>query len=127
MDAKTGEAIFAPHILWEDNHVDVTAAEAMATAKSPAARDGLHICEDCGANLALVGLRHRCVPHTVPHVPHTTFEQMPSSDRPNTTLHPKVKLKKGDAQRVAKWKAANKEKDRACHRELMRKRRAAGK
>lgn len=39
VDAKTGEAIFAPHILWEDNHVDVTAAEAMATAKSPAARD----------------------------------------------------------------------------------------
>ena len=39
VDAKTGEAIFGPHILWEDNHVDVTAAEAMATAKSPAARD----------------------------------------------------------------------------------------
>ena len=39
VDAKTGEAILAPHILWEDNHVDVTAAEAMATAKSPAARD----------------------------------------------------------------------------------------
>jgi AAA domain len=39
MDSKAGEAIFAPHILWEDNHVDVSAAEAMATVKSPAARD----------------------------------------------------------------------------------------
>jgi hypothetical protein len=43
---------------------------------------------------------------------------------PNTVPN---KLKTGDAQRVAKWKAANKEKDRAYHRELMRKRRAAGK
>jgi hypothetical protein len=32
-----------------------------------------------------------------------------------------------DAYLVAKWKAANKEKDRAYHRELMRKRRGAGK
>ena len=38
-DSETGEAIFAPHILWENKHVDVTAAEAMATVKSPAARD----------------------------------------------------------------------------------------
>ena len=39
VDSETGEAIFAPHILWENKHVDVTAAEAMATVKSPAARD----------------------------------------------------------------------------------------
>jgi hypothetical protein len=44
---------------------------------------------------------------------------------PNAELVPNIK--KGDAQRVAKWKVANKEKDRAYHRELMRKRRAAGK
>jgi hypothetical protein len=61
-------------------------------------------CQECGASFALVGRRHRCVPNTVPNVPN--------------------KLKTGDAQRVAKWKAANKEKDRAYHRELMRKRRA---
>jgi hypothetical protein len=40
VDAKTGQTISAPHILWEDNHVEVTATEAMASAtKSPAARD----------------------------------------------------------------------------------------
>jgi hypothetical protein len=38
-DPDTGQTIFAPHILWEDNHVDVTASEAMAATKSPAARD----------------------------------------------------------------------------------------
>ena len=56
-------------------------------------------CEVCGANIALVGRRHRCVPNSVSTVPN--------------------KLKTGDAQRVAKWKAANKEKDRAsrtCNR-----------
>jgi hypothetical protein len=42
-DDETGEAISAPHIIWEPKHVDVTATEAMAAAnenKSPAARDG---------------------------------------------------------------------------------------
>jgi putative DNA primase/helicase len=41
VDAKTGEAIFAPHVLWEDQHVEVTASEAMQAnaSKSPAARD----------------------------------------------------------------------------------------
>lgn len=41
-DRKTGQAIWAPHILWHPEHVDVTAAEAMAAAneaKAPAARD----------------------------------------------------------------------------------------
>jgi putative DNA primase/helicase len=38
-DPKTQQTIFAPHILWEDKHVDVTASEAMAATKSPAARD----------------------------------------------------------------------------------------
>jgi hypothetical protein len=38
-DADTGQTIFAPHILWEDKHVDVTASEAMAATKSLAARD----------------------------------------------------------------------------------------
>jgi putative DNA primase/helicase len=28
-DPKTGQTIFAPHILWEKDHVDVTASEAM--------------------------------------------------------------------------------------------------
>jgi hypothetical protein len=36
---NTGRAIFAPHILWEDHHVDVTASGAMAATKSPSARD----------------------------------------------------------------------------------------
>jgi hypothetical protein len=68
-------------------------------------------CQECGASFALVGRRHRCVPNNVSTVPNIV---------PN-------KLKVGDAQRVARWKAANKEKDRAYHRELMRKRRVAGK
>jgi putative DNA primase/helicase len=40
-DAETGEAIFAPHVLWEDRHIEVTATEAMqaSASKSPAARD----------------------------------------------------------------------------------------
>jgi DNA polymerase len=41
-DAKTGELIWAPHIVWHQEHVDVTATEAMQAAaenKSPAARD----------------------------------------------------------------------------------------
>jgi hypothetical protein len=42
-DPETGETIFAPHILWEKDHVDVTASEAMqanANKSSPSARDG---------------------------------------------------------------------------------------
>jgi hypothetical protein len=83
-------------------------------------------CEICGANLALVGRTHRCVPNNASTVPNT----VPNKARQQlsaTALPPSVNLKKGDVQRVAKWKAANKEKDRAYHRELMRKRRAAGK
>jgi hypothetical protein len=41
-DEKTGEPIWAPHIVWHPEHVDVTASEAMQAAagsKSPAARD----------------------------------------------------------------------------------------
>jgi putative DNA primase/helicase len=41
-DEETGEAIWAPHIVWHQQHVDVTATEAMQAAaecKSPAARD----------------------------------------------------------------------------------------
>jgi hypothetical protein len=41
-DPKTGKEILAPHVLWEDRHVDVTALEAMQAASdnnAPAARD----------------------------------------------------------------------------------------
>jgi hypothetical protein len=41
-DAKTGELIWAPHIVWQSEHVDVTASEAMQAAaetRAPAARD----------------------------------------------------------------------------------------
>jgi putative DNA primase/helicase len=41
-DQESGEEIWAPHVLWEPNHVEVTATEAMQAAadnKSPAARD----------------------------------------------------------------------------------------
>jgi hypothetical protein len=41
-DKETGEVIWAPHIIWHPQHVDVTATEAMQAAnetKSPAARD----------------------------------------------------------------------------------------
>jgi putative DNA primase/helicase len=41
-DTKTKKPIWAPHILWQDKYVDVTAAEAMQAAtetRSPVARD----------------------------------------------------------------------------------------
>jgi hypothetical protein len=41
-DPKTNKAIMAPHVLWEDRHVDVTAIEAMQAAsnnRTPAALD----------------------------------------------------------------------------------------
>jgi DNA polymerase len=46
VDAKTGEEIRAPHIVWQSQHVDVTATEAMlaaAESKAPAARDAAKI------------------------------------------------------------------------------------
>lgn len=93
----------------------------------------LHLCEDCGANLALVGLRHHCVPNklvpnTVPNkavpntVPNAPADLMVSPESLDDYLKSNP-LKSGDAQRVAKWKAANKDKHLAYHRELMRKRR----
>jgi DNA polymerase len=42
VDAKTGKEIWAPYIVWQSEHVDVTATEAMqaaAESKAPAARD----------------------------------------------------------------------------------------
>jgi putative DNA primase/helicase len=36
---QNGEVISAPRIVWERNHVEVTASEAMAATKSPGARD----------------------------------------------------------------------------------------
>ena len=42
LDPKTGEVIWAPHIVWHDQYVDVTATEAMQAAnesKSPGERD----------------------------------------------------------------------------------------
>lgn len=40
IDELTGEPIMAPYILWEKDHVEVTAAEAMeAATKSPGAKD----------------------------------------------------------------------------------------
>jgi putative DNA primase/helicase len=41
-DPVTGKAIWAPYVIWEDKHVDVTALEAMKAAtdnRAPAARD----------------------------------------------------------------------------------------
>jgi putative DNA primase/helicase len=38
-DEETGEDIIAPFIVWDDDHVDITADEAMSATKSPAARD----------------------------------------------------------------------------------------
>ena len=39
-DSETRKEIWAPHILWENQHIDVSASEAMqADNKSPAARD----------------------------------------------------------------------------------------
>ena len=84
-------------------------------------------CQECGASFALVGHRHRCVPNTVPNTVPNVPNGLPTHiDVPTLDVRDFV-LKTGDAQRVAKWKAANKEKDRAYRRELMRKRRAAAK
>ena len=38
-DQRTGEVIRAPRIVWEDSHVEVTASQAMASTRSPGARD----------------------------------------------------------------------------------------
>jgi putative DNA primase/helicase len=38
-DERTGEVITAPHIVWERNHIEVTASQAMAANKSPGAKD----------------------------------------------------------------------------------------
>jgi len=42
VDSETGKTIFAPHVLWDDKHVEMTATEAMQSAtksKSSFARD----------------------------------------------------------------------------------------
>ena len=39
IDEETGKDISAPFIVWDDDHVDITADEAMSATKSPAARD----------------------------------------------------------------------------------------
>jgi putative DNA primase/helicase len=36
---QNGQVITAPYIVWEGNHVEVTASQAMAAAKSPGAKD----------------------------------------------------------------------------------------
>jgi hypothetical protein len=66
------------------------------------------VCAQCGANLALVGRAHRCVPNKVQPVPNK------GAAVPN----------KDDATRVARWKAANGERYRTYMRGLMRARRA---
>jgi hypothetical protein len=38
-DQQTGQEIWAPHILWENEHVNITAAEAMTANKSPTVRE----------------------------------------------------------------------------------------
>jgi hypothetical protein len=38
-DKETGEVIRAPYIQWQDEHVEVTASQAMAATKSPGAKD----------------------------------------------------------------------------------------
>jgi hypothetical protein len=40
-DADTGQTIFAPHLLWEDHHVDVTASEATQRPFAAAVRVGI--------------------------------------------------------------------------------------
>jgi hypothetical protein len=75
-------------------------------------------CDLCGANLALVGKLHRCVPKavSVPNKP----QGVPNNPVPNNGAVPnKV------AERVARWKAANGDRYRAYMRDLMRARRSS--
>jgi hypothetical protein len=37
-------------------------------------------CEVCGANIALVGRRHRCVPNNVPNVPNSVSNKIKVGD-----------------------------------------------
>ena len=89
------------------------------------------ICKLCGANLAIVGRTHRCIPRPVTNV--TNSE--PVTNKPVSNKRPRVSNRKPvpevskagvkkDQDRVQRWRAKNRERYNAYMRELMRKRRA---
>ena len=63
-------------------------------------------CPDCGLNMDLVGLRHRCIPNPVNNIKSEATQSIVI----NTA-----------AQRQAKWRKANTELNRQRAREGMRK------
>jgi hypothetical protein len=67
-------------------------------------------CEHCGANLALVGKSHRCLPKAAKAVINIASEPQPVLLTPN-------------AARQEKWRKANTELNKLRAREGMRKRR----
>jgi hypothetical protein len=73
-------------------------------------------CERCGANLALVGKMHRCVPPGTPSPVVATH----GTNRTNGTNARRSR----EAERKARQRAANPEAYRAYMREYMRRRRA---
>lgn len=63
-------------------------------------------CPDCGLNMDLVGLRHRCIPKAV------------NNSKPETVQPAVINT---SADRQAKWRKANAELNRQRAREGMRK------
>jgi hypothetical protein len=83
-------------------------------------------CAKCGANLALVGKMHRCVPRpaTPPPMPVTHIVTHAVTHAEPDCAQPKPARSKG-AARQARYRAKDPEAYRQRHRDYMRARRAA--
>ena len=88
------------------------------------------MCERCGANLALVGKMHRCVPRQVDGVPIlaqqppvTHKQQQAVTHASSSVTHTDSRRSKG-AERQARYRAKDPHAYRQRHRDYMRRRRA---
>jgi hypothetical protein len=80
-------------------------------------------CPLCGANMNMVGARHRCFPAQSARAP---VSQPVDNDKAKTTVInvASAGTAQTNAQRQAKWRAANLDKHRARNRDHMRHKRA---
>ena len=92
-------------------------------------------CPLCGANLNVVGTRHRCVPRQIAPAPVTHPVDNGAgkgtrvdngNDKPRVINIATSANAQTNAQRQAKWRSANRDKHRERNRDLMRQRRADG-
>ena len=89
-------------------------------------------CPLCGANLNVVGTRHRCVPRQIAPAPVTHVDNGDGkgthvdngNDKPRVINIATSANAQTNAQRQAKWRSANRDKHRERNRELMRRRRS---